>query len=325
MTVKTTRFARYAWGVLAYTILVILWGAFVRATGSGAGCGSHWPRCNGEIIPIAPSVETMIEFSHRLTSGIALLMVVGLFLWARRLYPKGHIVRFGAKLSLFFIILEALIGAVLVLFEWVAFYPSVERAVAVALHLVNTFVLLGIITLTAWWASGGKPFRLRNQGSLGWMLGIGFVGMLLVGASGAVTALGDTLFPAGSLREGIQQDFSPTAHFLVRLRIWHPVLAIATSVYIVAVGSVVRTLRSSRLTSRWFWTLAMLFAVQLVAGALNVWLLVPVWMQIIHLLLADFVWIVFVLLSAAALAQTAPQPASEALEPWPASTLEGSR
>ncbi len=48
-------FSRYAWGVLLWNVLVALWGAYVRATGSGAGCGSHWPTCNGEILPRAPA------------------------------------------------------------------------------------------------------------------------------------------------------------------------------------------------------------------------------------------------------------------------------
>ena len=111
---RLTNFAKYAWGVLAYNLVVILWGAYVRATGSGAGCGSHWPLCNGEVIPRAQQVETMIEFTHRLTSGMAMLLVAGLLIWALRAYPKGHQVRTGAWLSAFFIITEALVGAGLV-------------------------------------------------------------------------------------------------------------------------------------------------------------------------------------------------------------------
>ncbi|MFN8454080.1 MAG: COX15/CtaA family protein [Anaerolineae bacterium] len=76
--VKLDRFAKYVWTVLAYNLAVILWGAFVRASGSGAGCGSHWPLCNGEVIPRTPQMETLVEFTHRLTSGLALLLVIGL-------------------------------------------------------------------------------------------------------------------------------------------------------------------------------------------------------------------------------------------------------
>jgi len=59
---KLQPFAKAAWGVLAYSILVILWGAYVRISFSGDGCGDHWPLCHGEVIPTAPSVKTLIEF-----------------------------------------------------------------------------------------------------------------------------------------------------------------------------------------------------------------------------------------------------------------------
>ena len=161
---KLNRFAKYAWGVLAFNMFVILWGAFVRASGSGAGCGSHWPLCNGVVIPPLPQLETIIEFTHRITSGVSLLLVVGLLVWAFRAYPRGHSVRLGAVLSMIFIVTEALIGAVLVLFSWVAKNESTGRVISVALHQTNTFLLLALLTLTAWWASGGTPMRLKGQG-----------------------------------------------------------------------------------------------------------------------------------------------------------------
>ncbi len=211
---KLNRFARYAWGVLAFNLFVILWGAFVRASGSGAGCGSHWPLCNGEVIPPSPQLETIIEFTHRMTSGLSLLLVVGLLVWAFRAYPKGHPVRLGAVLAMIFIVTEALIGAVLVLFSWVAKNESIGRVISVALHQANTFLLLASLTLTAWWASGGKPIRLKGQGIGLWALGFGLFGVLILGVSGAVNALGDTLFPANSLAEGISQDFRANRTFL---------------------------------------------------------------------------------------------------------------
>src|SRR5215467_12703113 len=72
------RVSAFAWGVLAYNVAVIAWGAFVRASGSGAGCGRHWPLCNGEVVPRPTSVATVIEATHRATSGLALVGVVGL-------------------------------------------------------------------------------------------------------------------------------------------------------------------------------------------------------------------------------------------------------
>ena len=290
-----SRFAKYAWGVLIFNVGVVLWGAYVRATGSGAGCGSHWPMCNGVVVPRAPAVETMIEFTHRLTSGAALLLVLGLLIWAFRSFPKGHVVRLGAVLSSVFIITEALVGAGLVLFGWTAENAS---AVPTAIHLVNTFILLASLSLTGYWASGGEPLVFRNQGLVVWALGVGLLGVLFVGVSGAITALGDTLFPASSLAEGLRQDFESGSHFLVRLRVWHPVISIVVGFYLIFVSSLLALLRANPAIRRAAISLAVLFVVQLGAGLLNLLLLAPVWMQIIHLLLADIVWITLVMLTA---------------------------
>jgi heme A synthase len=306
-------FTRFAWVTLAFLILVILWGAFVRATGSGAGCGSHWPLCNGEVLPRAARVETMIEFAHRVSSALSGLLVLGLWVWAFRLYPRGHVVRKGATLSLVFIITEGLLGAGLVLFEWVADNASVGRAVSMALHLVNTYLLLAAVTMTAWWANEAQhgraqPLRLRGQGRVGWLVGIGLLLLLLLGVSGAVTALGDTLFPAGTLREGIAQDFLPTAHFLVRLRVYHPLIAIATGIYLALASRTIAAERPGDGTRRLARVLIAVVAIQLVAGVVNVILLAPVWMQIVHLLLADVMWIAAILLAATALTQPETHP-----------------
>ena len=152
------RFAKYAWFVLAYNIAVVLWGAFVRATGSGAGCGEHWPLCNGEVVPRAPKIATIIEFGHRITSGLVLILVILLVIFAYRRFPAKHIVRRTATLSLAFTISEALIGAALVLLGHVATNTSVWRGATLSIHLVNTLVLLASLALTAWFASP-KTFK----------------------------------------------------------------------------------------------------------------------------------------------------------------------
>jgi heme A synthase len=303
-------FTRYAWFVLGFLILVILWGAVVRATGSGAGCGSHWPRCNGVIIPLDAEIETIIEFTHRVTSAFSGVLVLGMMVWAFRLFPKHHIVRKGAVLSTFFIITEGLVGAGLVLLELVGDNASLSRAVAMALHLVNTFFLLAVVTLTAWWAGGGAPMRLRGQGKVGWLVVIGLILMLILGASGAVTALGDTLFPAGSLIEGISQDFLPTAHFLIRLRVYHPIIGIITGIYLFLAGTALERERPGIQTLILSRAVKFIVVTQLIAGFVNLLLLAPVWMQIIHLLLADLLWIAVILLGAVTLSQEAalPQP-----------------
>lgn len=272
------RFARYSWFVLAYNIAVILWGAAVRATGSGAGCGSHWPLCNGEVLPREPRIETIIELTHRVTSGLAGLLVIGLVVLAFRARPKGHPARRASVLTLIFMITEGAVGAGLVLFELVADNQSMARALFMGTHLVNTFFLLAFLTLTAHHASGGAPFRWRGS----WLLGLG--ALTVAGVSGAVAALGDTILASG-------QDLSPTAHLLIRLRILHPFLSIAAGLFLGYLAAREMPHRMAR------WTAA-LVAVQIAAGVVNVLLLAPVWMQIVHLLLADLLWISAILLAA---------------------------
>jgi heme A synthase len=295
------RFAIYAWGMLAYNLLVVLWGAYVRASGSGAGCGSHWPLCNGEVIPLAPPVATLIEFSHRLTTSLAGLLVIGLLVWAFRAFPRGHSVRLGAALSLAFILIEGLVGALQVRLSLTADNASVGRALVGSIHLANTFLMLAAMTLTAWWASGGAALQLRRQGLLGWVFAVGLLGVLLVGASGAITALGDTLFPSASLADGLQADFSAGAHFLIQLRVLHPILAVLVGVYSIGAGRLAAAWRPSLITRRLSWVLIALFGAQLLIGVINVALLAPIFMQIIHLFMADLVWVALVLAAAAAL------------------------
>lgn len=284
-------FAKYAWGVLAYNVLVVLWGAFVRATGSGAGCGNHWPMCNGEVVPRAPALTTIIEFTHRATSGIDLLAVVLLVAWAFRAWPRGHRVRLGAALSGVFIVTEALIGAGLVLLEHVAANPSVYRGISLSIHLVNTFTLLAVLALTAWWASGHAAAMPRPAGR--GLLVAALVGLIVLGISGAIAALGDTLFPVTSLAAGLGQDFSPSAHLFVRLRVFHPGIAVVVTAFLMfAVSRAMKRVPALRTLGLTVMGLAFL---QLVVGALNLALLAPVWMQLVHLAVGDFLWIAAVL------------------------------
>ena len=312
---QRVQFTRFAWLVLVFLLLVILWGAYVRATGSGAGCGSHWPLCNGTVIPRAARTETLIEYTHRITSAFSGVLIIVLVIWAFKLFPKGHGVRTAAALSMVFVITEGLVGAGLVLFEWVAHDASVGRAISIGLHLVNTFFLLAAVVLTAWLSGGDYDLRWRNQGRTAWLIATGFVLLIVLGASGAVTALGDTLFPAGSLAEGISQDFAPTAHFLIQLRIYHPILAVITGIYLVLAASALSTARPGNGMPLYARAVKVLVVTQLLAGAINILLNVPVWMQLIHLLLADLLWISFVLLAATALSQPArvPETATAAL------------
>jgi heme A synthase len=295
------RLARFAWVVLAWNVAVILWGAFVRATGSGAGCGAHWPLCNGEVLPRAPAVETMIEFTHRATSGLALLLVLALALWVFRARPEGHPARRAAGASVFFILTEAAVGAGLVLFRLVGANDSVARALFMAGHLANTFVLLACLTLAAHWCATDARLRPEAVSRFAWPLGAAAIALVGVGKSGAVAALGDTLYPAQSVLGGLAQDVSSTAHFLVQLRLAHPILALGGTLLAAFAASRVLQATGDPRARRTAWTVFALALVQLGAGLLNVALLAPVWMQIVHLLLADLLWIAFVLLAVRAL------------------------
>jgi len=284
-------FSRAAWGVLAYNMLVVLWGAFVRATGSGAGCGDRWPLCNGVMLPRAPRIETIIEFTHRATSGLALAGVAALCLWAFRLFPRGHRARTCAALSVVFLFAEALLGAGLVLFQYVEHNASAGRAAYLSAHLVNTQILLAMLTLTAWF--GGDPI------SRAWRFAPKIVlaalpTAIVVAVSGAIAALGDTLFPAASVASGMRQEFSQTAGALLRLRALHPILAVLGAAIVLAAA--VTAIRSGRAPAiRMGNILAALVLLQLAAGAVNIVLLAPVWMQILHLLLANLLWVALVM------------------------------
>lgn len=291
-------FARYAWLVLAWNIPVVLWGAYVRASGAGAGCGNHWPLCDGEVLPKSPGVEKLIEFTHRATTGIDGLLVIGLLIWALRAFPRGHVVRLGAILTTVFLVTESLLGAMLVKLEHVARNPSSARAWSLSLHLINTLTLIACATLTAWWASGRPAIRVRGRDGVLAIVTLALI--VILGISGAIAALGDTLFPARSFLEGWARDFDATANIFVRLRIWHPVIAAIAAGWVLyyTIGYAARRPDVRRLA---YFAIGALCA-QLLAGVTNLLLAAPVWMQLVHLFLADILWISLVLLAAAILA-----------------------
>ncbi|HEX9962760.1 MAG TPA: COX15/CtaA family protein [Pyrinomonadaceae bacterium] len=301
---KPSSFAGYAWFVLAYNVVVILWGVFLRASKSGDGCGQHWLTCHGEIVPSAPELKTVIEFSHRLTSGLAFFAVLALLIWAFRRFGKGHPIRKTAVVSFIFIITEALVGAGLVLTGNTAETLTAARPFWAAGHLTNTFILLAFLSLTAWFASGGKPFNFKAQPKVLLFPAIAVLGIFLVGISGSVAALSGMLFPSETLTEGVAKDFSATSHILLRLRVSHPILSIMVGVFLVFLAGWFKSKAIGNLRiSRWANVLTVLIIVQFAFGALTLLTLAPIVMQIGHLLLADAIWIVFVLLSADFLAE----------------------
>lgn len=304
-----TRFSKYAWFVTAFNVLVIIWGAVVRATGSGAGCGSHWPTCNGEVLPSLHQLTTVVEFTHRLTSGAAGFLVLILLIWAFR-RQGWRLTRIAAVLSLVFILIEGAIGALLVRLELTAGNASALRAVMIGIHLCNTLLLMAALSLTAW--SGSRvPDRRTAEGSTASptaraLLGIGLVLTIILCAAGAVTALGDTLFPSASLAAGLAADADPNAHFLIQLRVIHPIIAITTSIYLLVAGRVVIRLIKKESVAYWFNLLQFFVLLQMTIGAFNVALLAPVVIQVIHLLMADIFWLTMVIWVAEALTDSAP-------------------
>ena len=274
---------------------MIVWGALVRASGSGAGCGAHWPTCNGDVVPQAPGLKTIIEFTHRMMSGVALIGVLVLVWWAWKAFPRGHRVRKAAAASLILMLTEALLGAGLVLFQYVAGNVSVGRAIYLSAHMVNTLLLVAAITLTAWWSrEGSRP----PVSGVGWLMAVGLGAGLVIAMSGVIAALGDTLFPATSLVQGMASDFSPAANFLVRLRVFHPVLAVLGGIYFVTVALMAGLGRKDALIRKVAYLVSGLVLLQVALGVVNLILLAPVWMQLTHLFSADLVWVCFVILTA---------------------------
>ena len=179
---------------------------------------------------------------------------------------------------------------------------SIARAWWVSGHLVNTFLLVAALTLTAWGATHGARPRLSGAGSLGAMLAAALAAVLVVGVSGAITALGDTLFPAATLAEGEAQTFSDTAHVFVRLRVWHPLLALAAGVLVMAAAQRATRVRRAPAVSSAANLVLGLLVLQIGVGVANVSFLAPVPLQLVHLLLADLLWIALLVLAATALA-----------------------
>jgi cytochrome c oxidase assembly protein subunit 15 len=288
-------FARFAWIVLAYNLAVILWGAYVRASFSGDGCGAHWPTCEGQFLPTAMAKPKLIEFTHRMMTSLDTVATIALCVWAFLAYPKKHAIRRYSIFAFLFLLVEALLGAGLVLFRYVAHDLSAGRAWYLSLHLTNTMLMIGAYTITAWLADRERDqIKLSNISP---MLRIAGVTTFVVSITGAIAALGDTLFPATSLANGVAQDFAAGSSLLLRLRLLHPAVAIVSAIYLLwsAVGAMQNRPEGNPLRKAGMRVAFLVFA-QVLAGFANITLLAPVWMQMLHLLIGDLVWIALVLL-----------------------------
>lgn len=311
-TGKLNGFARYAWFVLGYNLLVILWGVFLRASRSGDGCGQHWLTCHGEVVPSAPEFKTVIEFSHRMMSALDGLIVIVLLAWAVRIWyrhrgPLHLSILKSAAAAFFFVLVEGAIGAGLVLTGNTAETLTPARPFWMAAHLINTLILLMFLTVTAWTASTGRTIGVRSR-RLGW-IAIGGAMIVAVGTSGSIAALSSMIFPSGTVTEGLAKDFSPTSHLLLRLRPLHPILAVAAAVFLVFwTGWLKKNFIESKSVVRWANVVAALAIAQLAFGALTLLTLAPILMQLGHLLLADAIWIGFVLLAVNLLPEKSVEP-----------------
>jgi cytochrome c oxidase assembly protein subunit 15 len=295
---------RFAWGVLAFFIATILWGAVVRATGSGAGCGDHWPLCNGTVYQPSPTLHTLIELTHRVSAGaIDSILVLALIVWTWRKTARGHLARWAVGATVFLTVTEGALGAVLVKFGLTAESRSPMRAPVEALHLTNTLLLLAALAMTAHFLGRRIGYRWRDiriSAPIGTT--IGMIAVMIVGVTGSLAALGDTLFPASSLGNALQQDFAGhitgESTWLLRWRWTHPTIAILASIFLIWL-----LIRAARRSGPWdnrrlSALVVGLLAAQYVVGALDVWLLAPVWMQVMHLLGADVLWTALVVLTA---------------------------
>lgn len=296
-------YSRFAWFFLAFNFYVILGGAYVRATGSGAGCGEHWPLCNGVVVPNFSTIHTIIEFTHRVSSGIVGIGSIVLLIWAFKVTKKNDPVRISAIVAFMFVIFEALLGAGLVLFGLVAKNSSAVRAFVMSLHLVGTFILIASISLTAAWSSGLKLMKWKGRGKRVFPILFMIIGMFIVGMSGAITALGDTLFRPNYVGEGLINDMNSADHFLKSLRMYHPIFAVIIALYTVFMSWNLTNKNSSNILKKLTLSITIIFSIQIIIGFINIVLLAPVWMQIIHLLIADLAWIFCVLFGSQALSE----------------------
>ena len=318
---KLDHFAKFAWFVLAWNLVVILWGVFLRASKSGDGCGQHWITCNGEVVPTAPELKTAIEFSHRVTSTIAGILIIILVVWSYRRWrflreARRWLTLKMAVASLIFVIIEGLLGRSLVLTGNTAMNLTPERPFWMAGHLINTFILLACLTLTARYASGSSEMRRKVPGKYIAALSVGAAMVFIVGTTGSIAALASMIFPSGTVLEGVAKDFSGTSNMLLRLRLLHPITAILMSVFLIFLtGWLSKESGNDKAVKHWSNVLSVLVLAQIAVGTATLLTLAPIVMQLGHLLLADLIWISYVLMAASFLSQESLSLASAPLSP----------
>ena len=302
----SNKLAKFAWITLFYNVIVVVWGVFLRASKSGDGCGKYWLTCHGEVIPTAVELKTVIEFSHRVMSGIDFFVVLGLLIAVLVYQKKYSQQKWFAILSFFFIVTEALIGAGLVLTGNVAEAITETRPYWAVGHLINTFLLLTFLTLLAWSLSTGKSIDLSKDSKFRTYGAAIFAGMIFVGITGAIAALSNMLYPSETIAEGVAKDFSAESPWIVRLRVFHPLGSVLVSVGIVFVcGWLKKRYEGNDKINKYASAVGLLTIIQVAFGALTLLSGAPMLTQLGHLLLADAIWILWVLTCAETLSRSA--------------------
>lgn len=292
------RFANFAWFNLIYNLLVVAFGVFLRASGSGDGCGENWPFCTGDKNPANGPWASLIESSHRISTVLVGLFSFIMLGWSFRSFAKGHPVKKFAVAYFVFTLLEGLIGRHLVVNGLVTSNDTVQRAIWMAIHVLSTFVLLGSIAGAGLSASGIRPPNFKGQGVVGWLLGFGFVGTMLLGVSGAISAFGHQVRPDVA---DLSERLKPAAFWASKLAIAHPIGSASIGLFLLLMSGMIQHLRPDPFVKNASKMVSSLLVIQMCLGALNIVLKAPIPMQMIHLVMADLNWISIVVLAMAAL------------------------
>lgn len=279
--------ASLAWCTVVLTVLVVVWGAWVRISGSGAGCGDHWPLCNGEFVPSSGHTKTWTEYAHRISTGIYGFLVAAQLILALRAFSRGHFARRWSWLVLIFTITEALIGAKLVIFGLVDQSLALARLVVMPLHLLNTSLLLFSAVMAALAISNpdriARTFPIKVRQWISVAIGVG----LLMLATGALASLGSHLNPSESIIEGFAKDFDSNAHPAVRLRLLHPILGLLLPLLLVTSMVKLRNVNPDVDAHRSYAGVAWTALGTVFIGASTLILLAPVPLKLLHLAAAN--------------------------------------
>jgi cytochrome c oxidase assembly protein subunit 15 len=266
------------------TFLLIGVGGLVRATKSGLGCGTDWPHCSGRLVPSLETRATIIEFSHRLTASVVVILLAALAVVAWRNRAEAPRLVKPSIAAFILVMSQAVLGAIVVKLEL--------DAVSVVLHLATALSLVALLIyiVCASSAADGKLTELHDEAvsrSARYVAGAVFL-LLLLGSYVSGREAG-YVFPDWPLMNGrVIPDFQvegQAIHFLHR--------GFALIVGVVLVMFVVRMSRRRAefpLTARLAHIAAGLFGVEVMIGALNVWTRLNSISVTFHLLIGALIW-----------------------------------